>query len=70
MVALLGVEHGQVVQGHRHIRVVVPEEQATHSVNSPFRGRELSGCVIATWLRGRATVMDGSACDESVVVSS
>ena len=51
-------------------RVVVPEEQATHSVNSPFRGRELSGCVIATWLRGRATVMDGSACDESVVVSS
>ena len=51
-------------------RVVVPEEQATQSVNSPFRGRELSGCVIATWLRGRATVMDGSACDESVVVSS
>ncbi|WP_456788491.1 dihydroorotase [Cellulomonas sp. P5_C5] len=50
-------------------RVVVPEEQATQSVNSPFRGRELSGCVIATWLRGRATVMDGSACDESVVVS-
>ncbi|HEX3221780.1 MAG TPA: dihydroorotase, partial [Nocardioides sp.] len=30
-------------------RVVVPEEQATQSVNSPFRGRELSGCVIATW---------------------
>ncbi|GEL97173.1 dihydroorotase [Cellulomonas terrae] len=51
-------------------RVVVPEEQSTQSVNSPFRGRELSGCVIATWLRGRATVMDGSACDESVVVSS
>lgn len=51
-------------------RVVVPEEQATQSVNSPFRGRELSGCVIATWLRGRATVMDGSACDESVVVGS
>ncbi|KQY44057.1 dihydroorotase [Cellulomonas sp. Root137] len=51
-------------------RTVVPEEQATQSVNSPFRGRELSGCVIATWLRGRATVMDGSACDESVVVSS
>ncbi|WP_315095244.1 dihydroorotase [uncultured Cellulomonas sp.] len=51
-------------------RVVVPEEQATQSVNSPFRGRELSGCVIATWLRGRATVMDGSACDETVVVRS
>ncbi|NUU17672.1 dihydroorotase [Cellulomonas humilata] len=51
-------------------RVVVAEEQATQSVNSPFRGRELSGCVIATWLRGRATVMDGSACDETVVVRS
>jgi dihydroorotase len=51
-------------------RVVVPEEQATQSVNSPFRGRELSGCVIATFLRGRATVMDGSACDETIVVSS
>ncbi|MBO3085562.1 dihydroorotase [Cellulomonas fengjieae] len=51
-------------------RVVVPEQQSTQSVNSPFGGRELSGCVIATWLRGRATVMDGSACDESVVVSS
>ncbi|MEZ0449664.1 dihydroorotase [Cellulomonas sp. ICMP 17802] len=51
-------------------RLVVPEDQATHSVNSPFRGRELSGCVIATFLRGRATVMDGSACDESIVVSS
>jgi dihydroorotase len=51
-------------------RVVVPEDQATQSVNSPFRGRELSGCVIATWLRGRATVMDGSACDESVVIRS
>jgi dihydroorotase len=51
-------------------RIVVPEEQATKGANSPFRGRELAGCVIATWLRGRATVMDGSACDESVVVSS
>ena len=48
----------------------MPEEQATQSVNSPFGGRELPGCVVATWLRGRATVMDGSACDESVVVSS
>jgi len=45
-------------------RVVVPEEQATASVNSPFRGRELPGCVVATFLRGRATVFEGSACDE------
>ncbi len=50
-------------------RTVEPEQQATKAVNSPFRGRDLSGCVIATFLRGRATVLDGSPCDESVVVS-
>lgn len=40
-------------------RTVVPEEQATASTNSPFRGRELPGQVVATFLRGRATVLDG-----------
>ncbi|AEI12290.1 dihydroorotase [Cellulomonas gilvus] len=50
-------------------RVINPEQQATKSVNSPFRGRELSGCVVATFLRGRATVLDGSSCDEDVVVA-
>lgn len=40
-------------------RVVVPEEQATASVNSPFGGVELPGAVVATFLRGRATVLDG-----------
>ncbi|WP_448629408.1 dihydroorotase [Cellulomonas soli] len=42
-------------------RVVVPEEQASKSVNSPMRGRELPGRVVATFLRGRATVLDGAA---------
>jgi dihydroorotase len=42
-------------------RVVDPEEQGTASVNSPFRGRELPGRVVATFLRGRATVLDGRA---------
>ncbi|MGN8245536.1 dihydroorotase [Cellulomonas soli] len=42
-------------------RVVVPEEQASKSVNSPLRGRELPGRVVATFLRGRATVLDGVA---------
>ncbi|WNB84255.1 dihydroorotase [Cellulomonas sp. ATA003] len=41
--------------------VVVPEAQGTASVNSPFRGRELPGRVVATFLRGRATVLDGQA---------
>ncbi|MCR6689945.1 dihydroorotase [Cellulomonas sp.] len=50
-------------------RVINPEQQATKSVNSPFRGRELSGCVVATFLRGRATVLDGSSCEEDVVVA-
>jgi len=40
-------------------RTVVPEEQATASTNSPFRGRELPGQVVATFLRGRPTVLDG-----------
>ncbi|WP_298457734.1 dihydroorotase [uncultured Cellulomonas sp.] len=45
--------------------VVVPERQGTASVNSPFRGRELPGRVVATFLRGRATVLDGQAVDRA-----
>jgi dihydroorotase len=45
-------------------RVVVPEEQATASANSPLRGRELPGRVVATFLRGRATVLDGVPQDD------
>ncbi|WP_066588739.1 dihydroorotase [Cellulomonas timonensis] len=44
-------------------RTVVPEEQGTASANSPFRGRELPGAVVATFLRGRATVLGGRAQD-------
>ncbi|ASE09720.1 dihydroorotase [Jonesia denitrificans] len=35
--------------------------QATLSNNSPFHGEELPGRVIATFLRGRATVLDATA---------
>ncbi|SDC19833.1 dihydroorotase [Sanguibacter gelidistatuariae] len=45
------------------VRVVVPAEQATASGNSPFGGRELPGQVVATFLRGRATVLDGVPVD-------
>ncbi|MEP7764002.1 dihydroorotase [Sanguibacter sp. 25GB23B1] len=41
-------------------RVVRPAEQATASANSPFGGYELPGQVMATFLRGRATVLDGA----------
>lgn len=40
-------------------RVVDGAVQATASVNTPFRGRELPGRIVATFLRGRATVLDG-----------
>ncbi|HWS58034.1 MAG TPA: dihydroorotase, partial [Actinotalea sp.] len=39
--------------------VVDPATQATASRNSPYGGRELTGRVVATFLRGRATVLDG-----------
>ena len=41
-------------------RVVDPATQATRSTNSPFAGTELPGRVMATFLRGRATVLDGA----------
>ncbi|HQY32680.1 dihydroorotase [Actinotalea sp.] len=40
--------------------VVDPAAQATASRNSPYGGRELTGRVVATFLRGRATVLDGT----------
>ncbi|PFG37992.1 dihydroorotase [Georgenia soli] len=41
-------------------RVVDPAAQLTRSTNSPFAGTELPGRVMATFLRGRATVLDGA----------
>ena len=45
--------------------VVVPHDQATASDNSPFAGREMHGRVVATFLRGRATVLDGLPQDDA-----
>ncbi|WP_102508630.1 dihydroorotase [Sanguibacter massiliensis] len=42
-------------------RTVDPALQGTMSRNSPFAGRELPGQVVATFLRGRPTVLDGEA---------
>ncbi|MEN5075771.1 dihydroorotase [Isoptericola cucumis] len=41
-------------------RTVDARAQATASGNTPFAGRELPGRVVATFLRGRATVLDGA----------
>jgi dihydroorotase len=38
---------------------VNPDTFATRSRNTPYRGRDLPGRVIATFLRGTATVLDG-----------
>ena len=43
----------------RSTRVVDAAAQETMSTNSPFRGRELPGHTVATFLRGRPTVLDG-----------
>lgn len=40
--------------------VIDPRAQATMSDNSPFEGMELPGQVVATFLRGRPTVLDST----------
>jgi len=40
--------------------VVDPERMASAGRNTPFRGRRLPGRVVATFHRGRATVLDGA----------
>jgi dihydroorotase len=44
-------------------RVVDPYAMATQGRNSPYRGRELPGRVVATFFRGRPTVLDGALAD-------
>jgi dihydroorotase len=41
-------------------RVIVGREMASLSHNTPFEGRKLPGRVVATFLRGRPTVLDGA----------
>jgi dihydroorotase len=40
-------------------RTIDPFALASRSRNTPYAGRELPGQVVATFLRGRATVLDG-----------
>ncbi|MGY1603623.1 dihydroorotase [Geodermatophilus sp. SYSU D00815] len=44
-----------------HRAAVDPAALASRSRNSPYAGRELPGRVVATFLRGEATVLDGKA---------
>ena len=40
-------------------RTIVPSESASLSRNTPYDGMELPGKVVATFLRGTPTVLDG-----------
>jgi dihydroorotase len=40
--------------------VVDPARSASRSRNTPYRGRELPARVVATFLAGRPTVLDGA----------
>ncbi|OCI32003.1 dihydroorotase [Oerskovia enterophila] len=51
-------------------RVVDGSAQATASTNTPFQGYELPGRVVATFLRGRATVLDGAPVEQVAGVRS
>jgi dihydroorotase len=45
---------------------VDPTRMASASRNTPFAGREMHGRVVATFLRGRATVLDGQPVRQTV----
>jgi dihydroorotase len=47
-------------------RAIDGRTQVTASDNTPFTGMELPGRVVATFLRGRATVLDGAVVDRAV----
>jgi dihydroorotase len=42
-------------------RVIDPAETASRSRNNPYAGLTLPGRIVATFLRGEATVLDGKA---------
>jgi dihydroorotase len=46
-------------------RTIDGRSQVTASDNTPFAGMELPGRVVATFLRGRATVLDGTVVDSA-----
>ncbi len=42
-------------------RTVDPTETASRSTNNPYAGMSLPGRIVATFLRGEPTVLDGKA---------
>lgn len=63
-------EPGNVTLVDPNARFTVdPDRHASVSRNSPFGGRSLPGRVVATFLRGRATVLDGKPVATSTATS-
>ena len=56
----VGAPANILVWDPRTTHAVDPLRQATMSTNSPFAGSRLPGSAVATFLRGRATVLDGA----------
>jgi dihydroorotase len=54
-----GAPANVVLYDPRVERTVVPEESVSLSRNTPFDGMTLPGKVVATFLRGTPTVLDG-----------
>jgi dihydroorotase len=55
----VGVPANLTLADPRHRHRVEPSDTASLSRNTPYAGLELPGRVVATFLRGRATVLDG-----------
>jgi dihydroorotase len=51
-------------------RAVDPRTHASASRNSPYAGRSLPGRVVATFLRGRATVLDGALVERAATADA
>ncbi|MBW9216845.1 dihydroorotase [Mumia sp. zg.B53] len=53
-----------VLYDPRATRMVEPSDSVSRSRNTPYRGMELPGRVVATFLRGRPTVLHGAVVEE------
>jgi dihydroorotase len=51
-----------VLYDSAHWSAIDPATHASRSRNTPFAGMKLPGQVVATFLRGRPTVLDGRLC--------
>jgi dihydroorotase len=48
------------------VRRIDPHESASLSRNTPYAGLDLPGAVVATFLHGSPTVLDGKLCEAEV----